>query len=694
MYLNSHICKSNKKAMKKIIIKSFICVSIIGVNVLPVNAQIDEIYGTLYIDKSKVKKVSPIKYGFHYEEIGMMGEGALHAELVRNRSFEEATPPSGLAVKDGYYMNVPAPKSNMKSVYHVDPLIGWTTVPLSFSPIYISRIKDNPLNENNTYSLLVNVVENGVEQKKAMILNRGYYGMNFVAGEKYDLSFFVRNINNKGAIKVFLVDENGHLISDEHIVDIKGKEWNRKNTSLTACKDCKRGMLALQPLAKGKLQLDMVSLFPQNTWDNGTSVFRTDIMKNLKEYAPEFIRFPGGCIVHGVNTQTMYQWKKTVGPIENRPGQWSKWAPYYRTDGIGYHEFYELCEYLGADAMYVIPVGMVCTGWLWKEKDGNYKQPEVNLDYYIQDALDAIEYAIGDIHTKWGAQRAKNGHPDPFPLKYVEIGNEDFGPIYRERYEKIYQALSARYPQLIYIANSIIGKEYKDKRKDIKDFPEPEHVKVFDEHHYQSVEWACKDHYQFDNYKRGEADLFIGELGIDGKFPVNILSTGVVRIAMERNGDLNPMISERPVMRNWDMIEHGFPKAMLVNGVDCSVKTAFYYISKMFRDNKIDQYIASSVGDFKGMQKVFAVMGYDSGKKEYVLKIINLLAREIALHTDVRGFPKKADTKKCILRLQVGINNTPDEPDCVKPQYYNETLDLQNSISVDPYSLTIYRFKI
>lgn len=679
--------------MKKIIIKSLICFSAISINGLPAIAQVNNAYGTLYIDKREVKTVSPVQYGFHYEEIGMMGDGGLYAEMVRNRSFEEATPPAGLAVKNGHYVDIPAPKTDRKDVYHVDPLIGWTTLPLSYSPIYVSRTQDHPLNKNNTYSLLVNVVEDNTEQKNAMILNRGYYGMNFTAGDKYDLSFFVRNINNKGDVKFFLVDENGRRISDEQIVKVSGKNWQKKTACLTALENCKRGMLGIQPLKVGKLQLDVVSLFPRNTWDNGKSVFRSDIMANLKDYAPEFIRFPGGCVVHGVNSETMYQWKKTIGPIENRPGQWSKWAPYYRTDGIGYHEFYELCEYLGADAMYVTPTGMVCTGWVWKGADGNYKHPEVNLDDYIQDALDAIEYAIGDVHTKWGAERAKNGHPKPFPLKYVEIGNEDFGPLYRERYEKIYQALSARYPHLIYVANSIIGKENKDKRKDIQKFLDPKHVRVFDEHHYQPVEWACKEHYQFDGYKRGEADLFIGELGIDGKFPVNILSTGVVRMAMERNGDLNPMISERPVMRNWDMVQHGFPKAMLINGVDCSVKTAFYYISKLFRDNKFDKYISSSVRDFEGIQKVFVTLGYDSVQKEYVLKLINLLSDKVVLNTEVKGFSKAVNADKCVMQLHSGVNNSPDEPNRVQPEYSNEKLDLQTPVVLCPYSLTVYRFK-
>jgi alpha-N-arabinofuranosidase len=648
--------------------------------IIGLNAQNIVEYGKLCIDRSDVKNVTPVEYGFHYEEIGMMGEGALHAEMVRNRSFEEAIPPKGLAVKNGLYMDVPSPKADHKEVYHVDPLIGWTTLPLSFSPIYISLTKDNPLNEYNTYSMMVNVIDEIESESKAMIVNRGYYGMNFRKGLKYKLSLFVRNISINKPLSAFLIDEDGRRISEKCIMKINGKGWQKQTAVLCADKDVQRGMLAIQPQGEGKFQLDVVSMFPDNTWDSGKSVFRADIMNNLKEYAPDFIRFPGGCIVHGVNEETMYHWKQTIGPIENRAGEWSKWTPHYRTDGIGYHEFYQLCEYLGADAMYVASTGMVCTEWLFKRAPWNFIQPKVNIDYYINDALDAIEYAIGDVTTKWGAERARNGHPSPFPLKYVEIGNEDFGSVYWESYEKMYNALHSKYPQLIYITNSTIGKENDDKRGDIKKFPDPKHVKVFDEHYYKTAEWACLEHYKFDKYKRGEANLFIGELGLSGKYPVDILATGVVRMAMERNGDLNPMLAERPLMRNWDMMEHGFPKAMLINGIDSSVKTALYYVSKLFKDNKIDKYIASSVQNYNGVQKVFVTMGYDSHQNEYVLKIINLTGKTVLLNTEVKGFNECINARKCLLQIKEKVNNTPINPDVLSPVTTFIKFDLQKAI--------------
>ena len=652
--------------------------------------------GTLYINKSKTRKVSPVKYGFHYEEIGMMGEGALHAELVRNRSFEEATPPAGLSVKNGIYENVPAPRSNeKKKVFQVDPLIGWTTYPLSYTPVFISRTDENPMSAENKYSMLVNVTEDITSYPDALILNRGYYGMNLRTDTSYRLSLFLKNKSYSAPLRVFLVDELGRQVSNVIELNVEKRDWTKYTGELKPRKNIQRGMLAIQPMSKGQFQVDVVSLFPSDTWNEGKSIFRKDIVRNLKEFSPDFIRFPGGCIVHGVNEETMYHWKKTIGPIENRPGQWSKWAPYYRTDGIGYHEFYELCEYVGADAMYVISTGMVCSGWVKQNPRWNFRHIDVDLDAYIQDALDAIEYAVGDTTTKWGAERAKNGHPAPFPLKYVEIGNEDFGPVYWERYEKIYQALSAKYPDLVYIANSVIrvaGKENDDKRKDIPNFINPRNVKVFDEHYYNSIEWACKQHYRFDNYKRGVADLFIGELGIGGKYPYNLLATGAIRMSVERNGDLNPLFAERPVMRHWDFLEHRALLPMLINGVDCSVRTSFFYLAKMFRDNTFDVCLEAAIKGIEGMQNIFVTMGYDTVSKQYILKLINLQDKKVTLKPEVSGFRHPVKAYKTSLVLTPGKENTPFTPNEVQPVEAEVRLNLNQPLELEAASMVVYRF--
>ena len=641
------------------------------------------------IDFTKSKKVTPVEYGFHYEEIGMLGEGGLHAELIRNRGFEEATPPKGLTVKNGLYEAV-NPTGNNKKVFHISPLIGWTTTPIAYSSIKIERTLRNPLNEQNPHSMAVNITDDFNSYTGMAIHNTGFYGMHFKKTNTYRLSFYARSDSYSGNLRFQLSDENGEKVSDVSTFNISGKEWKKYTAILTANTDIERGMLSIVPDNHGRFQLDMVSMFPGDTWDNGKSIFRGDIMKNFVEYAPDFLRFPGGCIIHGVNEETMYHWKETIGDIAQRPGAWSKWAPYYRTDGLGYHEFYELCEYLDADAMYVTPTGMICTEWVEQKGHRNFQHISTDIDYYVNDVLDAIEYAIGDITTKWGAERAKNGHPKPFPLKYIEIGNEDFGPEYYRRYEKISTAIREQYPQLIIIANSIIFEDENDKRKYLKDFKSPQEIRIYDEHYYQTIEWAKKEHYKFDSYDRKGPDLFIGELGIGGRYPKGILAEGVVKLSMERNGDLNPLMADRPLMRNFDFLEGRIMHPVLLHNTSSSVKTFNYYLCKMLRDNKVNIYYDTII---EGQENIFSTAGRDPSSKEYIIKIINLSDEKKDIKFDIKGLKGNRTVTVTTLSADEGQINTPVTPDNVTPQTTNRKILFPSQEEILPNSLTIYRIK-
>lgn len=645
---------------------------------------------SIRINLNKSKKVTPVAYGFHYEEIGMLGEGGLHAELVRNRGFEEATPPKGLAVKDGLYEAVNPTGAN-KQVFHVDPLIGWTTTPVSYSPIKIERTSRNPLNEKNPHSMQVNITPDFVpESGEAAIHNTGYYGMNVQNGNEYRLSFYVRSSGYNGKLMFQLSDDKGEKISDIQEFQVAGNEWVKHTATLTAQADCKRGMLSIIPDQAGRFQLDMVSMFPADTWDNGKSIFREDIMQNLVDYNPDFLRFPGGCIVHGVNVETMYHWKETIGDISQRPGAWSKWAPFYRTDGLGYHEFYELCEYLNADAMYVTPTGMICTEWVEQTAPRQFKHIHTDIDYYVQDALDAIEYAIGPVDSKWGAERAKNGHPKPFPLKYVEIGNEDFGPEYYPRYEKIATAIKSKYPQIKIIANSIIFREENDKRKYIKDFINPSALEIYDEHYYQTIEWAKQEHYKFDAYDRDGPDLFIGELGIGGRYPKNLLAEGVVKMSMERNGELNPLMADRPLMRNYDFIEGRRMYPVLLHNSSRSVKTFNYYLCKLLRDYKIDRHYQVEVAD---QQDVFVTAGRDPETNEYIVKIISLADEAKDIKIEIAGLKKNRSVTITELTADADQINTPVSADNVKPKIEQKTMSFPQTEKIAANSFRVYRIK-
>ena len=652
------------------------------------------------IDFANSKKVTPIKYGWHYEEIGMIGEGGLYAEMVRNRAFEEANMPRGMVVKDGVYANVPNEGENeRKKVYEIDPLIGWEKFPAESTEISLARVASNPLNEQNPHSLQITKMGETIG-KRLGVVNKGFFGMNIDEGKLYKLSFYARAAQFDGSVRVVLCDRDGNDISNSFETGDLTDAWKKYSFVFEADSSTKSGMLFFEPTAGGKVFLDVVSLFPGDTWDDGKSVFRADIMRNLIDYRPDFLRFPGGCLVHGVNVGTMYHWKETVGDIAKRPGGWTKWSPNYRTEGLGYHEFYELCEYLNCDAMYVTPSGLVCTGWVFKadEKD-EHQHPDVDVQEYIQDALDAIEYAIGPVDSEWGRKRAENGHPKPFPLKYVSIGNEDFGPTYYRNYDAFYKVIHSKYPQLKIIANSIIGqsKDADMKRERISDFVDPSTISIFDEHYYKDIPWVIENYYKFDKYERPGPDLFIGEMGIRGEHPLDILGEAVFMMAMERNADLNPMMADRPLMRNWDYVEgKGNPMYYHTNSI--SFKTFNYYMSKLFRDNTVDTWYSSK--NLTGEKEkqlaedyLFSSAGYDSETGDVVLKVVNLQNERVSTKLQIGTKERIAKAEITTLSCDHGTRNTPERPFAVFPRVEETQLNLQGEYWFEPMSMTVIRFK-
>ena len=653
----------------------------------------------LKIDFSNPKKVSPIEYGWHYEEIGMIGEGGLYAEMVRNRAFEEANPPRGMEVKDGYYTNVPNPTANpRKKAYSIDPLIGWTKFSETNSNIDLQITDSNPLNKFNPHSLQIGISENtpGISG----VVNNGFFGISFKQGNLYKLSFYSRGENFDGIMNVFLCNSTGKKISNIFEVNNLSTDWNIYSVVFEAEETTDKGMLFFQPKGMGKVFLDVVSMFPGDTWDDGKSVFRADIIRNLIDYAPDFLRFPGGCIVHGVNVETMYHWKETIGDIAERPGAWSKWSPNYRTDGLGYHEFYELCEYLQCDAMYVTPSGLVCSPWVFEadEKD-EYHHPDVDVQEYIQDALDAIEYAIGPVDSEWGSKRAENGHPKPFPLKYVSIGNEDFGPTYYRNYDAFYRAIKSKYPQLNIIANSIIGNtpDRTEKRKRLTDFLDINTIDIFDEHYYKDVPWVIDNYHKFDKYERPSPDLFVGELGIRGEHPLDILGEAVFMMAMERNADLNPMMADRPLMRNWAFVKGG-GNPLFFHTNSKSFKTFNYYMSKLFRDNKIDVWYKSKnlIGEDEkelDTEYLFSSAGYDSEANEVIIKVVNLQEESVSTKFLFGDENKSVKASITTLSSDGTVKNTPQQPYAEFPHIKEVLLNLQGEYVFGPKSLTVIRFK-
>lgn len=647
------------------------------------------------VKTSKAKSVSRVLYGWHYEEIGMIGDGGLYAEMVRNRNFEEANLPDGLVIENGKYKDIPGPARGEKKIYQIDPLVGWVTTPLGCSPIRISLTENNPLNPQNAHSMSVNVLTD-IDSPTTAIHNRGYFGMAFRKGVPCRLSFYVRSEGYPGVLSFRLSDENGSPCSAPVSFGNISGDWKKLEAELVPDKDVTAGMLSIVPSKAGRFQLDMVSMFPSDTYDEGRSVFRKDILQNLVDYKPDFLRFPGGCIVHGVNAETMYNWKKTIGPLELRPGEWSKWDPHYRTDGIGFHEFLQMCEYMGCAALYTAPDGMVCSGWVQRDKDGHLMHKDYDVQHYIDDLLDAIEYAIGPVDSRWGSERAKNGHPAPFPLKYIQIGNEDFGPEYYRRYHEIYKAVKARYPQLRYLADSPLSSD--DKEKFMDDFIDKSEIEIYDEHYYKGVPWAVNNFHKYDTYKRQGIDICILELGIQnngvggpqGVYPGSILAEGIFKMGLERNGDLNPIMADRPLMRNWECIERNEMVPMLLNSSTVSARTFNYWMCKMMRDNKMDK--VYNVENTEGEKTLFVTAGFDSSMKQHIVKVINLSAEPVSFTLSIDRPLRNRKAERTVLTAGPEDRVTPLTPEAVSPVKDIVTISSGSTVEVPGSSMTVYRF--
>ncbi|MCX7009013.1 MAG: hypothetical protein NTY53_17490 [Kiritimatiellaeota bacterium] len=389
---------------------------------------------TIQADKPGVE-TSPMLYGIFFEEISHAGDGGLYAEMIQNRSFEETVPVEGTALVDGrcvapdlpHYLGVKESKRRPNGQPWSQPWkfdSQWPAWSLAGAATMTLETQ-NPMSAGNPHYLRLANTQPG-----AKLLNEGYWGVAVRQGRTYDCSFYARHAygGNEG-VRVGVLGADGRELGAVTVADVVSKDWKKYTTSFPSLGNDAKAKFFLQPLAAGTLDLDMVSLFPRNTFKNRPNGLRADIAQKLVDLKPAFMRFPGGCVVEGATFANRYRWKETLGDVAARPGHWSLWG-YRNSDGLGYHEFLQLCEDLGCAGMYVCSVGLAC-----EFRNGDFIGG-AQLDEELQNALDAAEYALGGLDTKWGALRAKAGHPAPFPLKFVEIGNENHGPLYNERYNQ------------------------------------------------------------------------------------------------------------------------------------------------------------------------------------------------------------------------------------------------------------------
>ncbi len=512
--------------------------------------------------------ISPTLYGLFFEEINHSGDGGIYAEMIENRSFEDYRIPEGTTIENGFAVG---PNKGWKVPFDADNKFPHWVFQANGNDAQISISTDHPIHPNNPSSALIKV--SSVKADSSVTLsNDGFWGVPIVSEKQYRLSLFAKSsAKTEFAIRIV----SGERVLAQTPVRVESSEWKKYEYILTGLESAADGRLEVVFAAPSEVYLDEISLFPVETWKNRPNGLRVDLVQKLKDLKPAFLRFPGGCIVEGITLPASFKPTTTLGPVETRPSRWIVWK--YRTpQGLGLHEYLQLCEDIDAAAMLVVNCGMAC-----EFSDGGMADDE-HLQPYIDEALNSIEYAIGPVTSKFGSLRAAAGHPEPFNLQYVEIGNENWGREYHPRYKVFHAALKAKYPNLKYISCV----EIPDADVDLRD-----------DHFYNSPEFFRGAIGHYDCESRTGREVYVGEFAVTrGVGEGNLrgaLGEAAFMMGFERNGDLVTMSSYAPLFYNI----HN--RAWAVNLIGFDNSRSFgqpsYYVQQMFSTQKGDRALPTKV---------------------------------------------------------------------------------------------------
>lgn len=603
-------------------------------------------------------------YGVFFEEINHSGDGGLYGELIRNRNFLDATIPEGSV----YFNNrIKTAQGHSEEFSIKDPLDGWSLLTSGNSIAKIEPYILEPRNEKvaNQLKLIAhNVVDGNVK-----VINKGYFGM-AIDKEEYELNIIIRGIG-VSSVDANIVTSDMKSIASTSVNGVTA-EFQKFTLRFKASEKANKCMLAISPTSDGELYLDFVSLFPVNTYKNRKNGMNRRLAKMIEDLKPKFFRFPGGCIVEGISLDNAFMFKDTIGPVEDRAGKWNLWG-YRRTDGIGFHEYLQFCEDTGANAMYVLNCGMSCQGRSpqFADKDG--------IDEFLQDAVDAIDYATADTTNKWGKLRTENGHPEPFNLKYVEIGNENYGEKYIERYKYFHKELKSRYPNIIFIINDT---KYNEGEVEFD---------IFDEHFYTTPELLPAMAKRYDKYDRDSYKVYVGEYAANQDVGIGNMAAAVSEasfmINMERNGDVVTMASYAPLLCH--MQDRKWPVNLICFEDDIVFGIPSYHVQKLFND-----YIAETILDtevntksFANEAKVHAIAGIDKDGN-IVLKISNFSCYETKIN--IKGI----EDYSIVNAFEIASSSPEDSNSIENPEYIKaRKIDIDNQHILKPYGVYTVIYK-
>ena len=580
-------------------------------------AGLKPVKATVTAQPEETKEISDLLMGIFFEDINYSADGGLYAELIQNRDFEYE--PSD---REG--------DKNWNSTH------SWK---LEGENATFTISTSDPIHPNNPHYAVLKTNQPG-----AALTNTGFDGIALKAGEKYDFSLFARipEGSKSGKLLVHLVDADG-TVQGETTVTVSSRSWKTYKAVLTA-KASADTRLELRPQSAGEIELDMISLFPQNTFKGRKNGLRPDLAQTLADMHPRFVRFPGGCVAHGDGLKNIYQWKNTIGPLEARKPARNLWG-YHQSMGLGYYEYFQFCEDIGAEPLPVLAAGVpcqnsACHGDLRGGQQGGIPMSEMGA--YIQDILDLIEWANGDAKkTKWGKIRAESGHPKPFNLKYIGIGNEDLiTDVFEERFTMIYLAIKEKYPEIIVVGTVGPFNEGTDYVEGWK-LADKLGVPMVDEHYYQSPGWFLHNQDFYDKYDRSKkTKVYLGEYAthIPGRRAnmETALTEALYLAALERNGDVVHMSSYAPLLAK-DGRTQWNPDLIYFNNREVRPTTG-YYVQKLYGQNAGDHYIPSQINldnqDGRVKLRVGSSIVRDSKTGDVIVKLVNLLP--VSIETDVR----------------------------------------------------------
>lgn len=627
--------------------------------------------------------ISPRLFGIFLEDLNFAADGGLYAELIQNRSFEY----------------------NSTERREWNEFTSWTEVTRQGAAGRVAIRSAKPIHPHNPHYVSVDVKTPG---EGFGLSNEGFDGIPLRTGEAYELSLFAHQlfmgepwspandiVNRPMPVTLRLEGENGETLAEASI-SIVGRDWIRHAVRLVPKRSVAKARVVILAHAQGGIALDEISLFPENTFRQRKNGLRADLAQTIADLKPRFVRFPGGCLAHGDGVNNFYRWKDTIGPVEQRRGQRNLWG-YHQSVGLGYFEYFQFSADIGAQPLPVVPAGVSCQNSNYSPGHGQQCVPLEDMPAYIQDVLDLIEWANGPSTSTWGARRAAAGHPEPFGLKYLGVGNEDrITPEFEQRFAMIRDAIRARYPEIVVIGTSGPFPDGEDFEHGWA-FARSSGVAMVDEHYYRPPQWFWDNLHRYDAYDRNGPKVYVGEYAAHESDRRNTLRSALAEaagyIGFERNGDIVSFASYAPLLARRGHTQWT-PDLIYFTATEV-FPSINYEVQRLLSVHRGDSLLPVNIEGVAPGQRLAISVVRDSASGNVIVKVVNgepLAASATVALASASAQPVTVSAT-VLAHENANIANTDDAPPAVAPSV-DESQARGSFERVFPaHSLTVLRLR-